>query len=133
MKYGILYREQQIKHTKLNKCFFETFYSKDKIGVLPKIIKEYYDERVSIKKQMLAAKSEMQKGYTFELDKEISNLDNRQMAIKILLNSLYGALGNRYFRFFDQRIAEAITLSGQAIIRWGENAINDYLNHLLLQ
>jgi DNA polymerase elongation subunit (family B) len=53
------------------------------------------------------------------------------MSIKILLNSLYGALGNRYFRFFDQRIAEAITLSGQAIIRWGENAINDYLNNLL--
>ena len=29
------------------------------------------------------------------------------MSIKILLNSLYGAIGNRYFRFFDQRIAEA--------------------------
>ena len=53
------------------------------------------------------------------------------MAIKILLNSLYGALGNKYFRFFDQRIAEAITLSGQLSIKWAERAINDYLNKVL--
>ena len=31
---------------------YETFYSKSKQGVLPEIIKEFYDERVSIKKQM---------------------------------------------------------------------------------
>ena len=53
------------------------------------------------------------------------------MSIKILLNSLYGALGNKYFRFFDQRIAEAITLSGQLSIKWAEVAINDYLNKVL--
>jgi DNA polymerase elongation subunit (family B) len=53
------------------------------------------------------------------------------MAIKILLNSLYGAMGNKYFRFFDQRIAEAITLSGQLTIRWAEVAINKYLNKVL--
>jgi DNA polymerase elongation subunit (family B) len=53
------------------------------------------------------------------------------MAIKILLNSLYGALGNRYFRFFDQRIAEAITLTGQLTIRWAEFSLNTYLNRVL--
>ena len=53
------------------------------------------------------------------------------MAIKILLNSLYGALGNKYFRFFDQRIAEAITLSGQLTIRWAEVALNKYLNKMM--
>ena len=53
------------------------------------------------------------------------------MALKILLNSLYGALGNRYFRYFDQRIAEAITLTGQMVIRWGEQSINRYLNKVL--
>ena len=41
---------------KAGKEGYETYYRKDKQGVLPKIIKEYYDERVSIKKQMLADK-----------------------------------------------------------------------------
>ena len=106
-----------------------------KQGVLPKIIEEMYTERVDVKKDMIKYQKQLQKAEEkqeiFDLQKQISLAENRQMAIKILLNSLYGALGNRYFRFFDQRIAEAITLSGQAIIRWGENAINDYLNHLL--
>jgi DNA polymerase elongation subunit (family B) len=47
------------------------------------------------------------------------------------LNSAYGALGNQYFRFFDTRQAEAITLSGQLAIRWIEKKLNSYLNKLL--
>ena len=116
---------------KAGKEGYETYYRKDKQGVLPKIIKEYYDERVSIKKQMLAAKSQMQKGYTFELDKEISNLDNRQMAIKILLNSLYGALANKHFLYFCQGLAEGVTLTGQRAIKWAEATMNRELRKLL--
>ena len=116
---------------KAGKEGYETYYRKDKQGVLPKIIKEYYDERVSIKKQMLAAKSQMQKGYTFELDKEISNLDNRQMAIKILLNSLYGALANKHFLYFCQGLAEGVTLTGQRAIKWAEATMNRELQKLL--
>ena len=116
---------------KAGKEGYEPYYRKDKQGVLPKIIKEYYDERVSIKKQMLAAKSQMQKGYTFELDKEISNLDNRQMAIKILLNSLYGALANKHFLYFCQGLAEGVTLTGQRAIKWAEATMNRELRKLL--
>ena len=110
---------------------YETFYSKSKQGVLPQIIKEFYDERVSIKKQMIAAKNEIEKGYTFDLDKEISNLDNRQMTIKILLNSLYGALANKHFLYFAQGIAESITLTGQRAIKWAENTMNRELQSIL--
>jgi len=39
-------------------------------------------------------------------------------------------MGNNYFRYFDVRIASAITTSGQLSIRWAENAINQYLNKL---
>lgn len=66
-----------------------------------------------------------------ELEKEISRYKNLQLAKKVQLNSAYGALGNQYFRFFDVRIAESITLSGQLSIRWIENKINEYLNKLL--
>jgi DNA polymerase elongation subunit (family B) len=40
-------------------------------------------------------------------------------------------MGNQYFRFFDIRIAEAITLAGQLSIRWIELRINEYMNKLL--
>lgn len=40
-------------------------------------------------------------------------------------------MGNQYFRFFDIRIAEAITLAGQLSIRWIELHINKYMNKLL--
>ena len=53
------------------------------------------------------------------------------MAAKILLNSCYGALGNQYFRYFDIRQAESITLSGQLSIRWIEERMNEYINKLL--
>ena len=106
-------------------------FSKEKQGVLPKIIIEYYDERASIKKMMIAAQKQYQLTPTFELEKEINQLENRQMAIKILLNSLYGALGNKYFRYFDMRIAEGITLSGQLAIQWAEKAMNKQMNTIL--
>ena len=109
----------------------ETYYRKDFQGVLPKIIEEYYDERVSIKNMMLAAKAEEQKGYTSALDKEISNLENRQMAIKILLNSLYGALANKHFLYFSTGLAEGVTLTGQKAIKHAEVTMNSELNKLL--
>ena len=109
----------------------ETYYRKDFQGVLPQIIEEYYDERVLVKKMMLDAKSEAQKNYTPQLDKEISNLENRQMAIKILLNSLYGALANKHFLYFRPALAEGVTLTGQKAIKWAEKTMNNELNKLL--
>ena len=106
-------------------------YRKDIDGVLPQIIEEYYDERVSVKKLQLAAQKEIQKGYTTQLDKEIVTLENKQLAIKILLNSLYGALGNKHFHYFDIRLAEGVTLSGQLAIQWAEKAMNAAMNKLL--
>ena len=41
-----------------------------------------------------------------------------QHAKKVLLNSLYGALANNYFRHYRTKDAEAITLSGQHMIRF---------------
>ena len=109
----------------------------DKKGVMPTLVDNMYSERVIIKKEMLDAEREMQKvdksdkQKVYDIERRIQVAENRQMAIKILLNSLYGALGNRYFRFFDQRIAEAITLSGQLTIRWAEVALNKYLNKIM--
>jgi len=108
-----------------------TTYSKKVEGVIPSIITEYYDERVSVKNMMLAAMKDYQVNKTVELEREINTLENRQMAIKILLNSLYGALANKYFKYFHPGMAEGVTLTGQTTIKWAERAMNGAMNSLL--
>ena len=63
--------------------------------------------------------------------KDVTKFSNFQMARKIQLNSLYGALGNQYFRHYKLENAEAITLTGQVAIRWIERKINEYVNKTL--
>ena len=112
-------------------------FSNKKQGIFPRMIDEMYSERANIKKQALAAKQELEnsdktdKLKKFELEKRITQYDNEQMAIKILMNSLYGALSNTYFRYYDIRMAEAITISGQLSIRWAERTVNEYLRNIL--
>ena len=106
-------------------------YRKDVHGFLPEMMQKIYDERVQSKKLMLIAKQEYEKAPSTELEKAISKYNNIQMARKIQLNSAYGAIGNQYFRYYNLRNAEAITLSGQVSIRWIENKVNGYLNKLL--
>jgi len=108
-----------------------THYRKDIEGIMPKVIKKFSANRGTIKKQMIEAKQEYEKNPTRRLENEIANLDNQQMGIKILMNSLYGALANKYFRYFDHRIAEGVTLSGQRAIKTAEKAVNDEMNKIL--
>ena len=112
-------------------CANGSQYRKDVHGFLPEMMQKIYDERVQSKKLMLIAKQEYEKNPSKEIEKAISKYNNIQMARKIQLNSAYGAIGNQYFRYYDLRNAEAITLSGQVSIRWIENKMNDYLNTLL--
>lgn len=106
-------------------------YRKDKRGFMPEIIVGLYDERRATKNKMLELQQQSQSDKSADLKREINRLDNTQMAVKILLNSLYGALGNQYFRYFELAIAEGITLSGQLAIRWAEKAMNEYMNSIL--
>jgi hypothetical protein len=60
------------------------------------------------------------------LEQQIKSLDLKQNAIKILINSFYGAFGNRYFYFHNNDIAQSITLQGQDLIKFSIKAINHY-------
>lgn len=59
---------------------------------------------------------------------EVSALNNEQMAIKILLNALYGQLSNKHCRWFDIRIPRSITCTGQTMIRYIARRINELVN-----
>ena len=105
-------------------------FKKDERGVIPDIIDKLYAERKTIKTEMLRNQSLVEKGDK-EAEKNITRLNTQQMAIKIMMNALYGAMGNRWFRYYDVRLAEAVTLSGQLSIRWAERTANDYMNKIL--
>ncbi len=106
-------------------------YTKETKGFLPALMEEMYNNRSKFKKQMLKCEQEYEHNKDPQLVKDISRLKNLQMAMKIALNSAYGAIGNKYFRYYDLRIAEGITLSGQLSIRWMANKLNDFMNKTL--
>jgi DNA polymerase elongation subunit (family B) len=113
------------------------YFDNSKQGFMPKIIEEMYDERVIIKKKMIVSKKELEAcdksniKEVYRIERDIAHFENQQTAIKILLNSLYGALGNKYFRYFTMEIAEGITITGQFIIKWAEKHVNGFLNKTL--
>lgn len=66
-----------------------------------------------------------------ELVNKVSKYNIRQHSAKISLNSLYGAMGTPYFRYYDVRIAEAVTYTGQYLIKWLDQGINRNINTLV--
>ena len=110
-------------------------FRKDKVGIIPQIIDEYYNNRAVIKKEMLVAEQELENATDIHekarLKKLVTQLHNSQMAIKISMNSLYGATANIYFAYYINDMAEAITTSGQLSIRYAQKSVNVYLNRLL--
>ncbi len=105
-------------------------FKKDKQGFLPRLMQKMYDDRVIYKNRMIEAKKANELDPSYEHEKVIAQNHNLQLAKKIQLNSAYGALSNEYFRWFDDKLAEAITLSGQLSIKWIEREMNKYLNKL---
>jgi len=110
-------------------------FSNKKLGIIPEIIDEYYNNRSVIKKQMIAAEQQFEietdSTELKRLKREINQLHNSQMSIKIAMNSLYGATANIYFLYYINEMAEAITTSGQLSIRYAQKSVNDYLNKIL--
>lgn len=108
-------------------------FKKDRLGIIPEVVKVVIDGRKIAKKEMLKLEQEYNsdKVKNAHLSTAIASLNGRQMAFKILANALYGALSNAGFRYFDLRIAEAITLTGQASDRHVETTLNSYMNTAL--
>ena len=104
-----------------------SLYSRKAQGFLPALMEKMYTDRVKYKKMMI---EEQKKGRSADSNK-LAQYHNMQINLKIALNSAYGALGNQWFRFYDVRNAEAVSVAGQLSIRWAERAVNEYLNKVL--
>lgn len=96
-------------------------YNTEIIGLIPAILNEWFDKRVEYKNEM--------KKWGNEGDTEKYEFyKKRQLIQKILLNSLYGVLGLPNWRWYDIDNAEAVTLSGQTVIKKTQDAINHKYN-----
>jgi len=106
---------------------------RDKEGFLPAMLKTLYAERIRFKNLETEAKkrrevlSKDDPQYA-TLTRQISAYHNQQLVRKVGLNSAYGAIGSNYFRYYDMDMAEAVTLTGQFVIRDVANTVNKYLN-----
>lgn len=129
---------QRAKRSDLVLAANGTTYRRDVRGFLPELMETMYEQRKHYKKLMLEAKARL-KNDSSSLDNEslsvlknqISKYHNFQLVRKIQLNSAFGAIGNEWFRYYDEEIAEAITLSGQLSVQWVERELNKYFNKVI--
>lgn len=99
-------------------------YNNKQAGLVPAILETWMNEREE--NRALAKK------YGKEGNTKLANFfDARQLTLKIINNSLYGALGAPGFRFHDVDNAESITSCGQAVIKSCMNISNKWYNKRL--
>jgi len=119
------YTETELKHMMENEqvgiATNGVMYRSDKDGLLPALLRKWFDERVEYRK--------LSKKFHEEGDKEKSEyFDRRQYLQKVVLNSLYGVLGLPAFRFYDLDNAEAVTTTGQSLIKFTKKITNSFYN-----
>lgn len=100
---------------------YGTVFDKNKKGFIPAILEKWFTDRKDYKaklehyKELLSDMDETHPDYENALQKK--DLYYRfQYIKKIQLNSLYGCMGNKFFKFFDIRMAESTTKTGREIL-----------------
>ena len=63
-----------------------------------------------------------------DLNTESLKCSSYEQAIKLILNSIYGAFANEYFHFYNIAIAETVTMQGQDAIKFTEKMIEKYFS-----
>ena len=109
--------EKFLKESKYSISSNGVLYTQDKVGCIPGILDLWFQQRVEFRK--------LEKKYGEEGDQEkYAFYKKRQLVQKILLNSLYGVLGLPAFRFYDIDNAEAVTTTGQTVIKSTADMVN---------
>lgn len=98
---------EKLKKRKWAISGYGTVFSQEKQGVIPKILETWYATRKDYQKKMRSAGDKERSAY----------FDRLQYVYKIKLNSLYGALNNRFFRYYDLRMGESTTGTGRMILK----------------
>lgn len=125
--------KQELLRRKWAVSGYGTVFDQSEEGFIPAILSEWYTER----KRYQALKKEAESNTSSCNDPvaktkfvdQISYYDRLQYVYKIKLNSLYGALSNLYFRFFDLRMGESTTGTGRMVLRHQCRQVSFELGH----
>lgn len=102
------------------------YFKKDKVGIVNEITSKIFNDRLEFKNKEEEAKN---KG-----DKELEEFYGKHQLIKkILLNSLYGCLGNSFFHLYNINCARCVTLGAQTLLKYLFENTNDYLKNYFYQ
>lgn len=110
-------------------------FDNNKKGVFPELVEEMFSSRKKFKIDAIETSKKIQQvaidsSELESLKAHYATMNAKQNAYKIVLNSLYGASANNYFRYNNRNIAEGITMTGQLIIRYISEKINNKINEL---
>ena len=119
------------KNSKLILSANGTIFTIEKKGIIPGLLARWYSERkqlqAEMKKYAKMADEETDPDKKAEYKRLTDFYDQRQLIKKILLNSLYGAIGNPGSRWYDPRVAQSVTLSGRCIVKHMQGKINEII------
>ena len=97
-----------------------TVFDLEREGIVPYCLTKWYAQRQEWqgeKKKRKAAQEGAEGDELARLKEEEQYYDMIQMVMKIFLNSTYGALLNRFCRFYDPRLGKSVTLTGRVITK----------------
>lgn len=107
-------------------------------GFIPFLVNRMFELRKKTKSLMLEKKKEEQAMLSSQFDSDalevlradIASLDVAQSAFKVVSNAFFGITGLPHFKYYDYRLAEAITSSGQLFIKQAKLAIDEVFTKL---
>lgn len=86
---------------------FDRWFCTKKTGFIPSLIKELVETRAELKKRLKSAESAIEK----------TSMNNRQYALKIIANSIYGYYGYAGARWYSRECAESATALGRSWVQ----------------
>lgn len=111
-------------------------YTTKKKGIIPIFLEEFFNARLKLKNEARKIKKEINNLKNEDikdiekiklLEEKLDNIDLEQITRKIILNTTYGVCGSRHSIFYNINNGEAVTLSGQKIIKASGDFIDNFI------
>ena len=115
-------------------------YSQNKVGIFPSLCDRLYQTRVDTKAEMFRLSkilSDMKNDSKYDeksirdVELKVEFLDLRQWLMKINLNSIYGAMGEKHFILFDLDLSRSVTSMGRSCIKSAAKYIDEYATEFM--
>lgn len=110
------------------------FFTRNKEGIFPRLVANVFGMRKEKKREASVLKNRIKaEGSTEELENAYKTADALQYALKIFMNSFYGVFSQENFRYYDIRLASAVTTMGQLSIKGPAYRLEDTLPKLKVE